>query len=104
MRIITNEEFNFKNRYIHFFILRYLGLKQLKNKEINKKICHICHNFNNIPCYVMSELSLKRFYFALFEDGLILKTLTLAFIGFLIQTLQVCEGSNVTRQGNREGK
>ena len=31
--------------------------------------------------YVMSEVSLKRFYFALFDDGLTLKTLKLAFIG-----------------------
>ena len=30
----------------------------------------------------MSEVSLKRFYFALFDDGLTLKTLKLAFIGF----------------------
>ena len=37
----------------------------------------------------MSEVSLKRFYFALFDDGLTLKTLKLAFIGFLIQTLQI---------------
>ena len=68
--------------------LRYLRLKLLKNKENNKKICHIFHhNFNNIPCYVMSEVTLKRFYFALFDGGLTLKTLKLAFICFLIQTL-----------------
>ena len=47
------------------------------------------HNFNNIPCYVMSEVSLKMLYFALFDDGLMLKTLKLAFIGFLIQTLHM---------------
>ena len=41
-------------------------------------------SFNNSPCYVMSEVSLKRFYFALF-DGLTLKTLKLAFICFCIQ-------------------
>ena len=34
----------------------------------------------------MSEVSLKRFYFALFDDGL---TLKLAFIGFLIQALHM---------------
>ena len=45
------------------------------------------HNFKNIPCYVMSEVSFKRFYFALFDDEITLKTLKLAFIGFLIQTL-----------------
>ena len=37
----------------------------------------------------MSEVSLKRFYFALFEDGLILETLKMAFIGFGIQTLHI---------------
>ena len=53
-----------------FINLRYLRLKVLKNKE-NKKICHsFHHSFKNIPCYVMSEVSLKRFYFALFDDGL----------------------------------
>ena len=73
-----------------FINLRYLRLKLLKNKENNMKICHIFHhNFKNIPCYVMSEVSLKRFYFALFDDGLTLKTLKLAFIGFLIQTLHL---------------
>ena len=44
------------------------------------------HNFKNIPCYVMSGVSLKRFNFALFDDELTLKTLKLAFIGFWIQT------------------
>ena len=83
------EEFKFKNRYINFFFfnLRYLRLKLLKNEENNKKTCHIFHHNKDIPCYVMSEVSLKRFYFALFDDGLTLKTLKLAFIGFLIQTL-----------------
>ena len=36
----------------------------------------------------MSEV-LKRFYFALFDDGLTLKTLNLAYIGFCIQTLHL---------------
>ena len=59
-----------------FINLRYLQLKLLKNKEDHKKICDIFHHyFKNIPCYVMSEVSLKRFYFALFDDGLTLKTL-----------------------------
>ena len=84
LRRRTVEEFKFKNRYISSFInLRYLRLKLVKNKEDNKKICHIFHhNFKNIPCYVMSEVSLKRFYFALFDDGLTLKILKWAFIGF----------------------
>ena len=47
----------------------------MKNKENNKKICHICyHNFKNIHCYVMSEVSLERSYFAIFDDGLTLNT------------------------------
>ena len=62
--------------------LRYVRLNLLKNKEDNNKICHIFYNFKNSPCYVMSEVSLKRFYFALFDDGLTLKTLKLAFICF----------------------
>ena len=63
--------------------LRYLRLKLLKDKENNKKICHIFHhNFKNIPCYVMSEISLL-FLFALFDDGLTSKTLKLAFYRFL---------------------
>ena len=37
----------------------------------------------------MSEISLKRFYFALFDDGLTFKTLKLAFIGVWIQTLHL---------------
>ena len=74
---------NSKTNISIFINMRYLRLNLLKNKENNKKICHIFHhNFKNIPCYVMSEVSLKRFYFALFDDGRTLKTLKLAFIGF----------------------
>ena len=82
------------DNYINFFVnLRYLRLKMLKNKENIKKICkNFPHNFKNIPCYVMSEVLLKRFYFALFDDGLALKTLKMAFIGFLIQTLHILTG------------
>ena len=58
-----------------FINLRYLRLKLLKIKE---NIIH--HNFKNIPCYARSEVSLKRFYFALFD------TLKLAYIGFCIKT------------------
>ena len=80
---INYEELNSKTDISIFINLRYLRLKLLKNKENNKKICHIFHhNFKNIPCYVMSEVSFKRFYFALFDDRLTLKTLKLAFIIF----------------------
>ena len=80
---------NLKTDIFIFINLRYLRLKLVENRDNNKKICHIFHhNFNNIPCYVMSEVSLKRFYIALFDDGVPLKTLKLAFIVFFIQTLQ----------------
>ena len=77
-----------------FIHLRYLRLKLLKNKENNKKIWDIFHhtcNFKNMPCYVTSEVSLKRFYFVLhvYDDGLTLKTSKLVYICFCIQTLQV---------------
>ena len=76
-------------RYVIDVLVYQFAIKAAE-KQNNKKICHICHhNFKNIPCYVMSEVSLKRFYFALFDDGLTLKTLKLAIIGFLIQTLQI---------------
>ena len=45
-----------------FTNLGYLRLKLLKNTENNKKILYIFYqNFKNIPCYVTSEVSLKRF-------------------------------------------
>ena len=75
---------NWKTNISIFINFRYLRLKLLKNKENNKKICHIFHhNFKNIPCYVMSEVSLKRFYFALFDDGLTLKTFEIGVYWFL---------------------
>ena len=65
------EEFNLKNRYINFYQFEIFAIKAAEKKKNDKKICHIFHhNFKNIPCYVMSEVSLKRFYFALFDDGL----------------------------------
>ena len=71
--IYLYEEFKLKNRYIHLYQFEIFAIKVAKNKENNTKICHIFHhNFKNIPCYVMSEASLKRFYFALFDDGLTL--------------------------------
>ena len=77
------EEFKCKNRYIHFYQFEIFAIKAAENKK-----SYFFHNFKNIPCYVMSEVSLKRiFVVALFDDGLTLKTLKLAFIGFCIQTL-----------------
>ena len=91
-KIQCMKSLNSKTDISIFINLRYLRLKlqQLKNKENNNKICHIFHHsFKNIPCYVMSEVSLKTVYFALFDDGLTLKALKLAFIGFLIQSLRI---------------
>ena len=84
------EEFKCKNRYINFHKFEIFAIKAAEKQRKTKKICDIFHhNFKNIPCYVMSEASLKRSfsYFALLDDGLTLKTLKLAYIGFCIQTL-----------------
>ena len=82
----ANEEFKCKIRYIHFYQFEIFAIKAAENKENNKKICDMFHhNLTNIPCYVTSEVSLKRICFPLFDDGLILKTLKLAYIGFCIQ-------------------
>ena len=84
---VNVKSLNAKTDVSIFINLRYLRLKLLKNKENDKKICDIFHHsFKYIPCYVMSEKSMKRFYFALFDDGLTLKTLKLVYIGFCIQT------------------
>ena len=55
----------FKNRYINFYQFEIFAIKAAvfqNNNKNTKKICHIFHhNFKNIPCYVMSEVSLKGF-------------------------------------------
>ena len=86
--VLPLKSFNAKTD-INFYQFEILWIKPLKNKENNKEICQIFHNFKNIPCYVMSEVSLERFYFALFDNGLTFKTLKLAFICFCIQTLHL---------------
>ena len=68
-----------------FLNLKFLRLKLLKNMEIYKKMCNIFHrNFKVIPCCVAS-----RFCFVLYDNGLVLKTLNLACIGFFIQAFQM---------------
>ena len=58
---VTRRVASSKRTAISIFInLRYLRLNLLKNKENNTKICDIFNNFKNIPCYVMSEVSLKK--------------------------------------------
>ena len=64
------------------------AIKAAEKKElIRKYVIFLNHNLKNIPCYVMSEVSLKRFYFVLFDDGQLFEILKLAFIVFCIQTL-----------------
>ena len=65
------EEFHRKTRYIHFGqFVRYLRFKLLKYKENNKKICNTFdHNFKNIPLYIMSNVSLERYYFVLYDGA-----------------------------------
>ena len=76
--LFTSEEFKCKNRYIYFFQFEIFAIKAAENKENKKKICdNFHHNFKNIPYFVTIEVSLKRFKFALFNDGLTLKTLKL---------------------------
>ena len=44
-------------------ILINLRFKLLKYKENNKNICNTFdHNFKNIPLYIMSNVSLERYY------------------------------------------
>ena len=70
-----NEEFKFKNRYINFYQFEIFAIKaaEKQRKIIRKCVSYFHHNFKHIPCYVMSEVSLKKFYFALFDDRHILK-------------------------------
>ena len=58
------EEFFIAKRVISILVnLRYLRFKLLKYKENNKKICNTFdHNFNNIPLYIMSNVSLERYF------------------------------------------
>ena len=80
------EEFHRKTRYIHcgqFEI--YLRFKLLKYKEDNKKICNTFdHNFKNIPLY-MSNVSLERYYFVLYDGALTLKMSKWCLMRFAIK-------------------
>ena len=61
--ITVYEEFH-RKRVISILVnLRYLRFKLLKYKENNKKICNTFdHNFKTIPLYIMSNVSLERYY------------------------------------------
>ena len=63
-KFMFEAEFKLKNRYINFCQFEIYAIKAAENEENNKKICHIFHhNFTNIPCYVLSEVSLKKVLF-----------------------------------------
>ena len=73
-------------RVISIFVnLRYLRFKLLKYKENNKKICNTFdHNFKNITLYtcIMSNVSLERCYFVLYDGALTLKMSKMALNAF----------------------
>ena len=73
--------------------LRYLRFKLLKYKENNKKICNTFdHNFKNIPLYIMSNVSLERYYFVLYDGALTLKMSKMALNAFCDKTLHIYQG------------
>ena len=70
--------------------LRYLRFKLLKYKENNKKICNTFdHNVKNIPLYIMSNVSLERYYFVLYDGALTSKMSKMALNAFCNKTLQI---------------
>ena len=70
--------------------LRYLRFKLLKYKENNKKICNTFgYNFKNIPLYIMSNVSLERYYFVLYDGTLTLKISKMALNTFCDKTLHM---------------
>ena len=76
--------------------LRYLRFKLLKYKENNKKICNTFdHNFKNIPLYIMSNVSLERYYFVLYDGALTLKISKMALNAFCDKTLQIDRFTNI---------
>ena len=77
----------FAKRVISILVnLRYLRFKLLKFQE-NKKICNTFdHNFKNIPLYIMSNVSLERYYFVLYDGALTLKMSKMALNAFCDKT------------------
>ena len=81
--------------------LRYLRFKLLKYKENNKKMCNnFDHNFKNIPLYIMSNVSLERYYFVLYDGALTLKMSKLALNVFCDRKLFTCRSANITRNNS----
>ena len=59
-------------------------------KKNNKKICNTFdHNFKNIPLYIMSNVSLERYYFVLYFGALTLKMSKMALNAFCDKTLHL---------------
>ena len=52
------------------------------------------HNFKNIPLYIMSNVSLERYYFVLYDGALTLKMSKMALNAFCDKTLHM-----LTKQG-----
>ena len=70
--------------------LRYLRFKLLKNKENNKKICNTFnHNCQNISLYIMSNVSLERYYFVLSDGALTTEMSKMALYTFCDETLHI---------------
>ena len=88
LKLLKNKEnmwyHNFKHNYSllcnewgiieRFYFALFLSIwvlfaiKAFEKQKIFDFFFH--HNFKHIPCYVTSEVSLERFYFVLFPDGL----------------------------------
>ena len=72
--------------------LRYLRFKLLKYKENTKKICNTFdHNFKNILLYIMSNVSLERYYFVLYDGALTLKMSKWRLTRFAIKLFIYCQ-------------
>ena len=70
--------------------LRYWRYKLLKYKENNKKICNTFDlNFKNVPLYIMSNVSLERYYFVLYDGAFTLKMSKMALNAFCDKTLHI---------------
>ena len=81
--------------------LRYLRFKLLKYKENNKNICNTFdHNFKNIPLYIMSNVSLERYYFVLYDGALTLKMSKMALNAFCDKTLHIQTNNNTPHRGH----
>ena len=70
--------------------LRYLKFMLLKYKETNKKICNTFDNiFKTLPLYIMRKVSLKKYYFVLYNGAITLKISKKALNPFCDKILQI---------------